>query len=126
VPVLERWIDARAAENARFAVLGDFNRRLELDASLAAGADEAQPDALFQALSDDEPKGAVLLRATAGQAHVRCSPLDRHPPAAIDNILVSRSLAALGHLAYSRVTFDGATAARHKFSDHCPAVLTIE
>jgi endonuclease/exonuclease/phosphatase family metal-dependent hydrolase len=27
VPVLERWIDARAAEGMRFAVLGDFNRR---------------------------------------------------------------------------------------------------
>lgn len=126
IPVLERWVDARAAENARFAVLGDFNRRLELDAGLAAGSDEARPEALFQALSDGQPKDAVLLRATAGQAHVRCSPLDRHPPAAIDNILVSRSLAALGHVAYTRLTFDGATAARHKFSDHCPAVLTIQ
>lgn len=126
VPVLERWVDARAAEGARFAVLGDFNRRLELDAVLDPGKDEARPEALFGALSDDQPKGAVLLRATAGQAHVRCSPLDRHPPASIDNILVSRSLAALAHLTYARVTFDGATAARHKFSDHCPAVLTIE
>jgi 5'-nucleotidase (lipoprotein e(P4) family) len=126
VPVVERWVDARAAENARFAVLGDFNRRLELDAGLAAGDDEARPEAVFQALSDDQPKGAVLLRATAGQAHVRCSPFDRHPPASIDNILVSRSLAALGHLTYARLPFDGATAARHKFSDHCPAVLTIE
>lgn len=126
VPVLERWIDARAAERARFAVLGDFNRRLELDAVLPAGPDEARPEALFQAVSDGEPAGAVLLRATAGQAHVRCSPLDRHPPAAIDNILVSRSLAALGHLAYARITFDHATAARHRLSDHCPAVLTID
>ncbi|QBE61675.1 HAD family acid phosphatase [Pseudoduganella lutea] len=126
VPVLERWIDARAAEQARFAVLGDFNRRLELDAGLPAGTDEARPEAVFQALSDGKPEGAVLLRATAGQAHVRCSPLDRHPPAAIDNILVSQSLAALGRLTYSRLTFDGPTAARHKFSDHCPAVLTID
>ncbi|GGY59492.1 hypothetical protein GCM10007387_47460 [Pseudoduganella albidiflava] len=125
IPVLERWIDARAAENARFAVLGDFNRRLELDAGLPAGPDEAKPDAMFQALSDDQPKGAMLARATAGQAHVRCSPLDRHPPAAIDNILASRSLAALGHLSYARITFDGDTAVRHKFPDHCPAVLTI-
>ena len=126
VPVLERWIDARATEGARFAVLGDFNRRLELDAALDAGTDDAQPDAVFDALSDGQPKGAVLLRATAGQAHVRCSPLDRHPPASIDNILVSRSLAALGHLAYSRIVFDADTAARHKFSDHCPAILTIQ
>lgn len=126
VPVLERWIDARAAERARFAVLGDFNRRLELDAVLAPGLDETRPEAVFQAISDDEPAGASLLRATAGQAHVRCSPLDRHAPAAIDNILVSRSLAALGHLAYSRITFDYGTAVRHKFPDHCPAVLAID
>ncbi|WP_338760364.1 HAD family acid phosphatase [Massilia sp. METH4] len=126
VPVLERWIDARAAENVRFAVLGDFNRRLELDAVMDAGNDEARPDAVFNALSDGRPKGAVLLRATAGQAHVRCSPLDRHAPAAIDNILVSRSLAALGRLTYARIPYDGATAARHKFPDHCPAVLTIQ
>ena len=29
VPVLERWIDSRAAEGVRFAVLGDFNRRFD-------------------------------------------------------------------------------------------------
>ena len=33
VPVLERWIDAQAAENKPFAVLGDFNRDLRREPS---------------------------------------------------------------------------------------------
>ena len=32
VPVLERWIDQRAAEGVRFAILGDFNRRFGMPA----------------------------------------------------------------------------------------------
>lgn len=126
IPVLEQWVDARAAAHERFAVLGDFNRRLELDAALDAGQDEAQPNAVFRALSDNQPAGAVLVRGTAGQPHVRCSPLDNHPPGSIDNILVSQSLTALAHVTWTRVTFDGATAKANKFPDHCPGILTIE
>jgi 5'-nucleotidase (lipoprotein e(P4) family) len=124
VPVLERWIDARVAEHARFAILGDFNRRLELDAAIDAGADEAKPEAVFRALSDNQPAGAVLVRATAGQPHLRCSPHDYFPPGAIDNILVSRSLAALGQLTYSRITYTATEAG--KLPDHCPGILRIE
>ena len=38
VPVLEAWIDARAAEGARFAVLGDFNRRFDRESAPAGSS----------------------------------------------------------------------------------------
>ncbi|MFN3667881.1 MAG: hypothetical protein ACK4VY_01080 [Brevundimonas sp.] len=37
VPVLERWIDERADERIRFAVLGDFNRRLAMPTDAGLG-----------------------------------------------------------------------------------------
>lgn len=43
VPVLERWIDDRAAAKEEFIVLGDFNRNLQGEASKTARSDNTDP-----------------------------------------------------------------------------------
>lgn len=127
VPVLERWIDARVREGVRFAVMGDFNRRLARDAMFAAGPDEDAPLNLFQALSDDDPPGAVLVRASQGAAFVPCSARDRHAPAYIDDILLGPagpSMRTAPH-AFSRLVYDEADAAASRLSDHCPVAVRL-
>lgn len=56
VPVMERWIDERAAEGVRFAVMGDFNRRLAMpnDAVLAEWDDASPANADLSLASDDQ------------------------------------------------------------------------
>ena len=56
LPILERWIDARAAANEPFLVLGDFNRRM------SAG------EAFYAELDDGQPANADLTLATDGHA----------------------------------------------------------
>jgi hypothetical protein len=55
VPMLEAWIDAAAAGPERFAVLGDWNRRLALPG-----------DAIWAGIDDGEPANADLRLAGAG------------------------------------------------------------
>lgn len=126
VPVLEAWVDARAAAGERYVILGDFNRRLEIDAGFGAGNDEANPTSMFTALSDGNPAGAVLRRASSVLQAVPCSSQDNFPPTPIDNILVSENLAqsAIGFTA-TRLVFDDAEAASLNLSDHCPIRLAL-
>jgi len=125
VPLLAGWVDARAQEGVAYAILGDFNRRLELDAALPAGPDPAHPIAVFQAISDGKPVGATLKRATEEQDDSKCSKSDSHPPGSIDNILVSTQLLGAGKLTTSRVMYDEKIAAARKLSDHCPMVVKV-
>jgi 5'-nucleotidase (lipoprotein e(P4) family) len=126
VPVLERWVDARASEGVAYAVLGDFNRRLEIDAGFSAGPDEAHPTSVFAALNDGTPVGATLKRATEGQPDVKCSTQDHNPPSPIDNLLISAMLVARSTaLNFERITYDNNEAATLKLSDHCPATLRL-
>jgi len=59
VPVMERWIDDRADEGLRFAVLGDFNRRLAMpgDVVWADWDDASPPNADLALASGDRPAG---------------------------------------------------------------------
>ncbi|TLX22877.1 endonuclease/exonuclease/phosphatase family protein [Thermomonas fusca] len=98
VPVLERWIDQRAGESLRFAVLGDFNRRL------------AQPgDAVWADWDDASPANADLARASGDQG-ARCNPRYRD---FIDYIVLDRR--ASGDL----LQFEEKTYAGAALSDHC-------
>lgn len=123
-PVVEAWIDARVREGVAFAVLGDFNRHLDKDARYPAGPDEAAPINLFQAWSDNEPPGAVLVRATEGAAYEPCEAGERHR-AYIDNILIDQRLAArLPTHRLSRVSY-AAQDSERQLSDHCPLVWSL-
>ena len=98
VPVLERWIDARAAEPLRFAVLGDFNRRLALP-----------HDAAWAEWDDGNPANADLADAAGGQP-ARCNPRYRD---FIDHIVLDRR-ATPALLQFQEATYSGAP-----LSDHC-------
>lgn len=124
VPVLERWVDERVREGKAFAILGDFNRHLDKDSNHPAGPDESQPLNVFNALSDNEPKGAVLVRATEGADSIPCSADDRHTRY-IDDILVSEKLATrAARKQFTRVPFAPEDQGR-QLSDHCPVVYSL-
>lgn len=106
VPVLERWIDARAQEDLRFAVLGDFNRRL-------ARAD----DAVWREIDDADPPNADLSLAE-GAAGPKCDP--RYAEF-IDHIVLdaraTRDLEGFEELTY---------APGERGSDHCPVLARLK
>lgn len=124
-PVVEHWIDQRVREGVDFAILGDFNRQLERDARYPAGPDENAPINLVQAWSDNEPTGAILMRATEGQRYEGCDARDRHKYY-IDDILISQSLfnkkkgKRFARLPYSAQDQD------RQLSDHCPVVWSLK
>ena len=123
-PIVEAWIDQRVREGTAFAVLGDFNRHLDKDARYPAGPDESAPINLMQAWSDNTPPGAVLMRATEGQAYVPCDASDRHK-AYIDDILIDQRLAARSKdKRFARLSFAASDQGR-ALSDHCPVVWSL-
>ncbi|WP_298697377.1 endonuclease/exonuclease/phosphatase family protein [uncultured Brevundimonas sp.] len=98
VPVMEQWIDQRAAEGVRFAVLGDFNRRLAMPG-----------DAVWADWDDASPPNSDLTLAS-GEQSAQCNPRYRD---FIDFIVLDRR--AKG----SFVGFDEKTFADEPLSDHC-------
>ena len=105
VPALERWIDARAAEDVRFAVLGDFNRRLAMSA-----------DPIWIDWDDASPSDADLSRA-AGDQTARCNPRYRD---FIDHIVLDRRATA------DLVAFEEQTYADAALSDHCAIAARLK
>lgn len=98
VPVLERWIDERATEGVRFAVMGDFNRRLAMPG-----------DAVWAEWDDASPPNADLALASADQS-AQCNP---HYRDFIDFIALDRR--ATEHFrGFEEQTFTG-----DALSDHC-------
>lgn len=112
LPVLERWIDARAAEGVPFVVLGDFNRRLR------AG------EPFYTELDDADPPDADLTLVTDGQP-ARCWNGEHRQ--LVDHILLSRAVApwvlpsSFAQLDYaaSDVRFKG------QLSDHCALSVVL-
>lgn len=104
IPVMERWIDRRAAEGIRFAVLGDFNRRLGMPG-----------DAIWTDWDDASPPNADLSRAS-GEQSARCTPRYRD---FIDFIVLDRRAAA-GFIAFEEKTF-----VADPLSDHCAVVTRL-
>lgn len=104
VPVLERWIDGRAAEGVRFAVMGDFNRRLSLPSDVA-----------WAAWDDGSPQNAELSLASGDQS-ARCNP--RYSDFIDFIVLDLRATADLR--GFSEETFAG-----EGLSDHCAITATL-
>jgi len=124
VPVLERWIDARASARIPFAVLGDFNRRFSEERPRARDR-FGRLQALWPEIDDADPPEADLTNATRNRRSARCSPHDPYN-VPIDHIVLSRSLAArLVPGSVQRIVYSGADARRFKLSDHCPVAVTI-
>ena len=102
VPALQGWMRQRREEGAPFAILGDFNRRMEGRDGFIAALEEAAP----------------LVRATAGKA----SPCWGEPTPFIDHIIAGGAARGwmqpdtLRVLVYREVDETG----RSALSDHCP------
>ena len=124
VAIVESWIDQRVREGTPFAVLGDFNRRLEKDARYPAGDNEAAPVNVVQAWNDNDPPGAVLLRATEGEPYRRCSATEpfKHY---IDDILIDQRLALRwSQRLFARQAYGPEDSGR-QLSDHCPLIWSL-
>jgi endonuclease/exonuclease/phosphatase family metal-dependent hydrolase len=104
VPVMERWIDQRAAEGVRFAVLGDFNRRLAMPG-----------DSVWTDWDDASPPNSDLALASADQS-ARCNPRYRD---FIDFILLDRRATA-DLRGFEEKTFQG-----DGLSDHCAITASL-
>ncbi len=104
VPVMEQWIDQRAAEGVRFAILGDFNRRL------------AMPnDSVWADWDDASPANADLALASGDQS-ARCNPRYRD---FIDFIVLDRR-ATGGLRGFEEKTFEG-----QSLADHCAVAASL-
>jgi endonuclease/exonuclease/phosphatase family metal-dependent hydrolase len=104
VPVMEQWIDERATEGVRFAVLGDFNRRLGMS-----------NDAVWANWDDASPANADLALASGDQS-ARCNPRYRD---FIDFIVLDRRATA-GLRGFEEKTFEG-----DGLSDHCAVTASL-
>jgi endonuclease/exonuclease/phosphatase family metal-dependent hydrolase len=66
VPVLEAWIDGRAAAKEAFGAIGDFNRRFDRERD-AARDPQGVSAAMWPEIDDGDPAGADLVNP--GEAH---------------------------------------------------------
>lgn len=106
VPVLVKWIADRDAAGEAFAIMGDFNRRLEIDAALPAS------DSLWAALAAAAP----VARISEGEAYRLCRAGERYS-AFIDNIVLGGALRDMRRdLVHVTMTDAPADAV---LSDHC-------
>ena len=116
VPVLERWIDARAAENMPFGVLGDFNRDLRR---------EPIESSLWLDLDDADPPAADLVNTAEGQPFENCLPSQTFS-GYIDYIVLGREMARrMVPDSFGRALYRDKDAARRKLSDHCPVFIRL-
>jgi len=111
IPVLEAWIDEQAAGDVPFAILGDFNRRLNTPG-----------DEVWAQWDDGEPADADLMKVTEGRTS-SCE--NGRYPDFIDHIVLDRRAAAwlLPHSFQQTLYAEGETA---RLSDHCPISVRLQ
>jgi hypothetical protein len=92
VPILESWIDQRATAGDAFGVVGDFNRRFDLERGAARDSGGALI-AVWPEIDDGEPPGADLVDPGAEHGPVGCGNghAKRMP---IDYLILGQRLAA--------------------------------
>lgn len=117
IPVLEDWIDARVLEGIPFALLGDFNRRFDIDDDFA-DADES----LWQEIDDNKPDGLDLIRTNED---IKSNCWGGSYPVYIDH-LVFDALANswVQKDTFEQLVFDNADA-EYNLSDHCPISVSV-
>ncbi len=114
-PALRAWLKRAAADGARYAVLGDFNRDLLADAGGTAG--------LWGQLQ--EAAGGGLMNTAQHQPYRNCRIGQPHS-GYIDYILLGGALqASLVPGSFERLTYSTTDAWRLKLSDHCPVAVEL-
>lgn len=110
---LEEWIDARAAEQIPFIVLGDFNRRMDIP-----------DDAFWPEINDAKPPNAELSRITEGQVS-NCWAGDY--PLYIDHIVFDRIASKwVVDGSFTQLVYTEEESLKEKLSDHCPISVIID
>jgi endonuclease/exonuclease/phosphatase family metal-dependent hydrolase len=112
LPILEQWIDARAAAREPFLVLGDFNRRMKTG------------EVFYSEIDDGEPASADLELVTDGKTS-DC--WGGEFPEFVDHIVLSRDAAPLMQVgSFAVQTYDATDAQfKSKLSDHCPVSIVL-
>ncbi len=139
VPLLENWIEAVAAKNPRFVLLGDINRRIDDELAMgpskdrvrADGSDPASPNKvaangkvttqyLWQEISDGTP---TLHQVPLSTIEGSCTGFQ-----GLDHIVVSDALKALnvGVIASRKIGVASLPNQRIETSDHCPRIATLK
>ncbi len=114
IPILEDWIDARAAENIPFVILGDFNRRFDTPG-----------DTFWPEIDDGVPANADLERITAGRTS-QC--WAARYPQYIDHIVLDRLTSAWDEKdAFFQLVYSAADKKYEEvLSDHCPIGIVLD
>jgi endonuclease/exonuclease/phosphatase family metal-dependent hydrolase len=107
MPLLEAWIDAAASDPDRFAVLGDWNRRLALPG-----------DTVWGEIDDAAPDNADLRLANEGQSPA-CDP---RYSSFIDHIVLDKR-AASDLTSFTEIRY---SSGEKHYSDHCPIAITLK
>lgn len=119
IPELEKWIDARANEEAPFVVMGDFNRRLNLP-----------DDQFWTGINDGDPNGLMLHRATEGKKS-GCwkgsnSTKYRHYPEYIDHIVYGSKVKEWIEVdSFEQIVYEQKHSDK-ELSDHCPISVRLD
>ncbi len=114
LPVLESWIDGRAAEGVPFTVLGDLNRRF----------DNNPGDTFWPEIDDSVPANADLYRVTENRTD-QC--WGSRYPNFIDHIvldLISSRWVVQG--SFTHLVYDEGVEFQKKLSDHCPVIVIVD
>ena len=124
LPALRDWIVAQARLGRRFALLGDFNRRLTLED--AADHDAAgQPQNVWPQINRPAVPGAALTNIVSKAPFKKCIPGDEYD-SYIDTVIVGEALVPrIIKGSFQRVTYTRADAEQFKLSDHCPVGIEL-
>ncbi len=113
VPVLEQWIDQRAANGTPFIVLGDFNRRFDKPG-----------DDFWSEIDDGEPNGLDLSRATEGRSSECWS---GKYPRYIDHIVYDVQVGKwVVPGSFEQLVYAENESMQEFLSDHCPVAVTLD
>ncbi|MDJ0596237.1 MAG: hypothetical protein QNJ72_40705 [Pleurocapsa sp. MO_226.B13] len=113
VPILEDWIDDRARDGIPFAVMGDFNRRLNISG-----------DDLWQEIDDAEPANSDLTKVTEGRIS-DC--FDGKFPQFIDHIVLDKqSTDWLTPDSFEQKLYNQPLSREDFLSDHCAIAVTLD
>jgi len=124
IPVLKRWIQARAREGVAFTVMGDFNRRFSAERAYARDSG-GRLISVWPELTQRGPPYVELLNTTAGQLYIGCSSMDRFH-AYIDHIVLGGPLTTrMIPDSFERTTYTDDDAGKFKLSDHCPVAVRV-
>jgi exonuclease III len=124
IPKLEAWIEAQARAGQRFAILGDFNRRISLEPPQARDA-AGRTVNLWPELDDGDPPESRLTAVTLGAPFFKCVDGDEFD-SYIDLVVLGPEPASwIVPGSFRRVTYQKDDAHRYGLSDHCPVGIDL-